>query len=146
MTAKINKDKKQKTAKSLVGGANVNYPVGDFLIRVKNAALAGKPVVSVPNTSLVFAASKVLESEGFISNVKVDDGVLTASIARYAKESKLLGLELVSRPGLRRYVGVQELSSLRGPEIYVISTSKGVMSSKEALKKVLGGELIAKVW
>jgi small subunit ribosomal protein S8 len=142
---KTNTKGKKASTKS-VAMARTNYPVGDFLIRVKNAARAGNSKVSAPNTKLVLATAKVLEGQGFIKDVKSEGGILTAQIAKYAKESTLLGLTLISRPGLRHYMGIDALSALKGPEMYIISTSKGVMSSKDALKKSLGGEVIAKVW
>ena len=148
-TENINKNviKKQSTlGKKAMNKVIVNYAAGDFLIRVKNAAKAGKKEVSAPATRLVLAVAKVLETEGYLNDVKSLDGTVSAGVARYAKESRLLGLTLISRPGLRRYVTTRELAAMRGPEVYVISTSQGVISSKEAIKKSLGGELLAKVW
>ncbi|OGM06069.1 30S ribosomal protein S8 [Candidatus Woesebacteria bacterium GWB1_43_5] len=124
----------------------VNYSIGDFLVRLKNAAISGKSELTLPSTKLIESVAKVLKDEGFVGSVSNDAGMLTVTVAKYAKEPVLLGLSLVSRPGLRRYMKFRELASKRGPEIYIISTPQGVMSSKKALKKVIGGEVLAKIW
>ncbi len=123
-----------------------NYPVGDFLIRVKNAALARKRDVVVMNTKLINEVAKVLKKEGFLDEIRESKGELLASLVFRKKEPILLGIKLVSKPGLRIYMGVDELKMRRGPSVFIISTPKGVMSSDEAKKKRLGGEVIAEVW
>lgn len=136
----------KKISSKVAKGPMLNYPVGDFLIRIKNAALSGKSEVVAKDTKIITAVSAVLKKEGYLDDVKRSQGIITVTLKKYAKSPVLLGLSLVSRPGLRQYVGFSELSKKRGPEIYILSTPKGVMSSKEALKKVVGGEVIAKVW
>lgn len=137
---------KQKVAERHQKTGITNYPVGDFLIRVKNTALAGRSSLLVKSTKFVYQVAKVLVSEGFLSEAKLDDGMLTVSLAIASKEPVLMGLKLVSKPGFRQYMGAGELAKLRGPEIYVIATPKGVMSGKDAIKKNVGGEIIAKIW
>ncbi len=122
-----------------------NYPVGDFLIRIKNAALAKRKSVNVPTTKLIKAVAETLEKEGFLSQVKVTDGELSAMLTYQKKEPVVMNVKLVSKPGLRIYADVDELEGRRKPSILVISTPKGVMSSKEAVKKRVGGEVIAEV-
>lgn len=122
-----------------------NYPVGDFLIRIKNAALAKRKTVIVPTTKLIKAVAETLEKEGFLSDVKVLDRELTAQLTYQKKAPVVMNVTLVSKPGLRIYADVDELERRRKPSILVISTPKGVMSSKEAVKKRVGGEVIAEV-
>ena len=132
----------KKTVKNVV----VNYPVGDFLIRIKNAALAGRYEIVIKRTRLVEDVAKVLKSEGFVTSIENKDDELTITLSKFSKSPMLLGLKLISRPGLRKYYNVDRLMKLRGPEVYILSTPKGVMSSREAKKKVVGGEVIAKIW
>lgn len=124
----------------------VNYPVGDFLIRVKNAALAGRFEIVTPMTKMIVATAEVLKSEGFVSSIEQKEGELVITLRKHAKEPVLLGLTLISRPGLRQYMNFNEIMSKKGPEVYIISTPVGVISSRAAKKKVVGGEVIAKVW
>ncbi len=116
------------------------------MIRVKNAALAGEYEVVIKNTKLIEAVANVLKSEGFVKTIESKDSVLTITLTKFAKNPMLLGLTLISRPGLRRYYNVDQLMKLRGPEVYILSTPKGVMSSREARKNIVGGEVIAKIW
>lgn len=121
-----------------------NYPVGDFITRVKNAALSNAKEVRVRQTKLIKSVANTLKREGFLSDVKEDGEDLVVKIAYAKKEPILINLELVSKPGLRIYKTVEELASEKGPELYIISTSRGVLSSNEAMKKNIGGEVIAK--
>src|SRR3989304_5544086 len=104
-----------------------NYPVGDFLIRVKNISLAGKHDVEGPLTKGV-------------------KGGLTATIAYRRKKPIMLGLKLISRPGLRIYMDVDDIEKKRGPSIYLVSTPKGVLITKEVIAKRAAGEVLAEVW
>lgn len=124
----------------------VNYPVGDFLIRIKNAALARKKLVEVQGTKAIKAVADVLKKEGFLESVDKKGKKLSLRLSYMKKEPVLLGLKLVSKPGLRIYMGVEELEAIKGPSIFVLSTPKGVISSKEAIKKRLGGEVIVEIW
>lgn len=125
---------------------NVNYPIGDFLIQIKNAALAVKGEISVEKTKFIKSVAITLKKEGYLTDVKDEAGILTVTLAFHKKEPLLLGLKLVSRPGLRIYMSADDIENQRGPEMLIISTPKGVMSAKEAIKKRLGGEVIVKVW
>lgn len=123
----------------------MNYPVGDFLIRIKNAALARRKVVELRKTKLILAVAKTLEKEGYLSDVKDKDGMLSMVLTYVQRTPVLLNVELISKPGLRIYTSADELEKRRKPSILILSTSKGVMSSKEAVKKRVGGEVIAEV-
>jgi len=129
-----------------VGKIMNNYPVGDFITRIKNAALAGKKVFSVPNTKLVYEVAKTLKKSGVLSEIKKEDSNLNLRLAYHKKEPLLINLKLVSKPGLRVYMNIDELSNHKGVSYFVLSTSKGVMTSKEALKLGIGGEAIAEIW
>ncbi|OGM24194.1 30S ribosomal protein S8 [Candidatus Woesebacteria bacterium RIFCSPHIGHO2_01_FULL_39_28] len=124
----------------------VNYPIGDFLIRIKNTALAGKREVNIPATNLIREVARLLEKEGFLENVSYQKSKLMANVTYKNKMPVLLGLRLVSKPGLRIYTSCSELKKRKGSETLLISTPKGVMTQKEAIKKTLGGEIIAEVW
>ena len=137
---------KKKSKKIFVKTGNITYPAGDFLIRFKNAAMATRSDVSAPHTKFVEAIAKVLKETGFASKVESKDGMVVVGVAKHSKKSLLMGLSLVSRPGLRVYMDASNLAKKKGPEIYIVSTNKGVMSSKSAIKKVIGGEVIAKIW
>jgi small subunit ribosomal protein S8 len=126
-------------------GKGMNYPVGDFLIRIKNAALSGKPEFEVVNTKLILLVAKALKKEGYLEKILKKDGSLSIRLAYRKKEPVLLDIRLVSKPGLRVYMGVSDLERIKKPSILLVSTSEGVMFSKEAIRKRLGGEVIAEV-
>lgn len=122
-----------------------NYPVGDFLIRVKNAAMAGNKTASAPAMKEILAISQSLKKLGFLEKVEKGGSSLKVSIAFKNKKPRLLNLKLVSKPGLRIYLGVKDLEKKKGPSVFLLSTPKGIISSKEALKLRVGGEVIAEV-
>lgn len=124
----------------------LNFPAGDFLIRLKNAAMAGNKEFEVHETKLIVSICKALAKMGVIEDYKDTDGNLIVKLAFKHKEPVLLDARLVSKPGLRIYKGVDELSKIRKPSILLLSTPKGIMSSKEAIKEGLGGEVIAEIW
>jgi small subunit ribosomal protein S8 len=122
-----------------------NYPVADFLIRLKNAGLAGIKQVSVVKTKLVVDVANALKKEKFLDEVKVEKNMLTATLAIYKKRSVIEDITIVSRPGLRIYVSVEDLEKWKKPETLILTTPKGVMSDREAKKIRVGGELLAKI-
>jgi small subunit ribosomal protein S8 len=88
----------------------------------------------------------VLKKEGILTEVKKKDGTLMVKLAYRKKEPILMNLKLVSKPGLRIYMGADELSAIRKPSFLVLSTPKGIMTSFEAIKKRIGGEVIVEIW
>jgi len=124
---------------------NINYPVGDFLIRLKNARMAKLKTVSVQSTKLVKATADALLAAGFLRDVTLTDGVLEVGLVYKKKEPVIMDVTLVSKPGLRIYMNVDQLEKRRKPSILILSTPKGVMSSKKALKERAGGEVIAEI-
>ena len=138
-TKKGKKDKKEKFVM-------VGYPVGDFLIRVKNAALARQKEVVVQRTKLIEATAKALVKEGYLDEVKKEGEDIKVRLTFRAKEPEMLGLKLISKPGLRVYVGVEELAKRRKPSTIFLSTPNGVVTGKDAIKGRVGGEAIFEIW
>ncbi len=124
---------------------DMNYPVGDFLIRIKNASLAKKRQVEVVNTKLISSVAHALKKQGYLREVTEKDGQLIAFLSYRKKQPLIMEVRLISKPGLRVYKGASELEKIKKPTTLIISTSKGVMSSQEAIKKRLGGEVIVEM-
>jgi small subunit ribosomal protein S8 len=123
-------------------------PIADMLTRMRNALMAGDDRVEVPASKIKAGICKVLKDEGFIKSFKIlVQGPTDCKIKVLFKENALMGIERVSRPGLRRYQGYKDIPRvLSGLGISIVSTSEGLMSSREAKKRKLGGEIICKVW
>jgi small subunit ribosomal protein S8 len=112
---------------------------------LKNAALAGRKTVRANKTKMVKSVAEVLKRLGFISEIKETDGYLEISLAYKNKSPILTDIKLVSKPGLRVYWDFKKIKDFRSRYVLIISTPKGIMSSKEALKEGLGGEVVAQV-
>ncbi len=130
---------------------NVSDPIADMLTRIRNAVIARHDQVLVPASKTKIAIAKVLKEEGFIKDYSVVRGkperVIKISLKYVDRTPALMGLERVSRPGLRVYVGKGEIPRVYGGlGISILSTSKGIMTGKESWKKGLGGELLCYVW
>ena len=128
-------------------------PIADFLTRIRNAYLAGKKVVEIPSSKMKEALTKILCEKGYILSYKVVEGspYNTIKIAlKYHPETKMPAIkkiERVSTPGLRQYTGVEDMPRvLNGLGIAVISTSKGLLTDKEAKELGIGGEIICYVY
>ena len=125
----------------------VNYPAGDFLIRIKNSSMARRTELSLRSTKLIHSIANCLKKEGFLSDVALDKGMLTVKIAQSHKAPVLVDLRLVSKPGLRIYKGVDELKARKARSSFLIlSTPKGVVAQSDAIKNNTGGEVIAEIW
>jgi len=131
---------------------NVTDSIGDMLTRIRNANRALKPDVIVPYSRLKAEIAKVLKRQGYIADFyaeKLENGrqVLKIQLKMIGKERTIVGIRRISRPGLRRYVGAQDVPRvLGGMGISILTTSKGVMTGHEAKKANVGGELLAYVW
>ena len=125
--------------------AKIDYPVGDFLTRVKNASLAGHSDMELKSTKLIVAVAKTLSKMGYLSDIKVKDDKLSLHITQVNKRPFLTDIKLISKPGLRIYMGNDDIASRRKPSQLIVSTPKGVMSAREAIANKLGGEIIAEV-
>ena len=125
----------------------VNYPLGDYLIQIKNIARAGKNEITVVSTKVIKSVSDVLKTEGFLESNKLEEGNLTSKLAIKNKQPVLFDLKLVSKPGLRIYKNFSEVKTRKDKSsILILSTSKGIMSSTSAIKSRLGGEVIAEIY
>jgi small subunit ribosomal protein S8 len=130
----------------------VNDPIADMLTRIRNAQVAKHDSVVLPASNAKKAIAKILLSEGYIKGVDfINDGP-QGSIKitlKYVggKQPVIAGLKRISKPGLRVYAKGEELPKvLGGLGIAIISTSKGVMTDKEARKQMIGGEVLAYIW
>ena len=124
--------------------------IADMLTRIRNALSAKHETVEIPASNTKKAIADILLREGYISGVEILDGVQgTIKITlKYSGNVKVIsGLKRVSKPGLRVYVGAEEIPQvLGGLGIAILSTSKGIMTGKEAKKAHQGGEVLAYVW
>jgi small subunit ribosomal protein S8 len=131
--------------------STVTDPIADFLARVRNGARAQQPEVLIPYSKIKAEVARVLKEEGYISDYSVDTSAAHPRIKVINKlvdrSSAIAGLRRVSRPGLRRYVGADEIPRvLGGMGLAILSTSRGILSGREAKKQKIGGELLAYVW
>lgn len=126
--------------------------VGDFLTVIRNASKAHKDKVSVPSSKLTVRIAEILKEEGFLENVKsFSEGNkhFVRIHLKYmdGKKSAILGIRRVSKPGRRWYVGNGEVPKVQGGlGIAIISTSKGLLTDRQARQQKVGGEFICKVW
>jgi small subunit ribosomal protein S8 len=130
----------------------ITDPIADMLTRIRNANSAKHATVDVPASNLKKAIAQILLEEGYIKSYEIVEGN-TQGVIRITlkylpnKEKVITGLRRVSKPGLRVYAGAEELPQvLRGLGIAIISTSKGVMTDKNARAAHVGGEVLAFVW
>ncbi|MDA0881895.1 MAG: 30S ribosomal protein S8 [Flavobacteriales bacterium] len=128
-------------------------PIADYLTRIRNAQAARHKVVEIPASNLKKEITKILHEKGYILNYKFDDnevqGVIKIALKYHPKTKKpaISELQRVSKPGLRKYSGGDSIPRvLNGLGISVISTSKGLMTDKEARKDNVGGEIICYVY
>jgi len=127
-------------------------PIADMLTRIRNALVVKHSYVEVPASQVKKAIADLLVEEGFVASAEYEgEGVekKIKIVLKYAENGQkvISGIKRISKPGLRVYCGASELPTvLNGLGIAVISTSKGIMTDKEARAKNLGGEVIAYVW
>ena len=131
--------------------SNLSDPIADFLTRLRNASRAGKAELLAPYSKMKAEIARILKQEGYITNYEIDTNgkfpqirVVTKIVNR---TPAITGLKRVSRPGLRKYVGVDEIPRvLGGMGISILSTPRGIVTGREAKKQNVGGELLAMVW
>ena len=129
-------------------------PIADFLTRVRNATMAGHKVVEIPASGLKKEIARILYEKGFILSYKVVEGETAQGVLKIAlkynpknKKPAIKEIQRVSRPGLRHYVAADEMPRiLNGLGIAIISTSRGLMTDKEARKENIGGEVLCYVY
>ena len=126
-------------------------PISDMLLRIRNAIKAGLPSLELPGSRIKGEIAKVMKAEGYIT-----DFTMTNTVPRVLSidlkynddaDSAIRGIRRESKPGLRKFCGVQDIPSvLGGMGTAILSTSGGVVSGKEAKKRKLGGELLCTIW
>ncbi len=130
----------------------VTDPIGDLLVRLKNGSQRRFETITVPTSKLKRAILEILRKEGYVNTI--EDGVVDGHPVlqvhlKYVGEGQpmITGLERVSRPGRRVYVGSQEIKKVRnGIGVSILSTSKGIMTDHESRKNHIGGEVLCSVW
>jgi len=134
------------------GLMNITDPIADMLTRIRNANNVNKDVVDIPASNLKINIAKTLKDEGFIREYKIIDNYPQNKVRVYLKygqddEKVISGIKRISKPGLRVYVDKDEIPRvLGGLGIAVISTSRGILTGKEARKEGVGGEVVCYVW
>jgi small subunit ribosomal protein S8 len=131
--------------------STVTDPIADLLARVRNGTQAQKLEMFVPYSKIKSEIVRILKEEGYITDYALDTTAahprikITNKLAN--RTSAITGLKRVSRPGLRRYVGADEIPRvLGGMGTAILSTSRGILSGREARKQKVGGELLAYIW
>ena len=131
---------------------SVTDPIADLLTRMRNANQMRYNEVVVPSSNLKLEIVKILKAEGYITDYKVEKGQVQDNIVitlKYGKnkERVISGLKRISKPGLRVYAKAEEIPTvLNGLGISIVSTSKGIMTDKQARKANVGGEVLAFIW
>ena len=128
-------------------------PIADYLTRLRNAMKAGHKVVEIPASNMKENITKILMDQGYVLNYKrVEEGPqgiikIALKYNRMSKEPAIRGMHRASRPGLRRYAGSNEIPRVKnGLGVAIMSTSKGVMTDKQARKEKVGGEVLCYVY
>ena len=131
----------------------ITDPIADYLTRVRNAIMASHRVVEIPASKITKEITKILFEQGFVLSYKFDDAGAQGTIKialKYNKETKssvIKKLQRISTPGVRKYVGANEMPRvLNGLGIAIVSTSKGVMTNKQAREEHVGGEVLCYVY
>jgi small subunit ribosomal protein S8 len=131
---------------------HITDPIADMLTRIRNANSAKHETVDIPASNMKKAIAQILLDEGYIASYKVIDddkqGVIRVTLKYGENKSQVItGLRRVSKPGLRIYSNVEDMPKvMKGLGIAIVSTSKGIMTDREARKLNVGGEVLAFVW
>lgn len=125
-------------------------PISDMLTRLRNANSALLPQVEIPHSKLKESIAQILKREGYVSEVAVEDKpkkMIKIKLKYVGRKPVIVGLQRVSKPGLRQYSGAKEIPRvLYGLGTAILSTSEGVMTAVQAKKKNVGGEMLCIVW
>ena len=131
---------------------NMTDPIADMLTRIRNGVRVKLPKVDIPNSKLKTEIARILKNEGYIANFKVVENLHQGQIRVFLKygqgyERVITDLQRVSRPGCRIYCGKGEIPRVYGGlGINILSTSRGVMTGREAARTGVGGEILCNVW
>ena len=127
-------------------------PIADMLTRIRNGQQAGHPAVTMPRSKLKVAIARVLKAEGFIEGFVENEDATQGRLKVFLKyddasRGTIRGIERVSRPGRREYVGKEELPRVRnGLGIAILTTSRGLLTDRQARQAGVGGEVLCRVW
>jgi small subunit ribosomal protein S8 len=129
----------------------VNDPIADLLNRIKNATQRNAAEIKLPSSRILQSIAGILKAENFVDEISTEEGEVTPQLVIRLKyndgQPAIQHVERVSKPGIRRYVSYKDLKPvLNGLGIGIISTSKGIMSDKQALAERVGGEYLCKLW
>lgn len=129
----------------------VTDSIGDFLTRIRNAGRANHKTVDIPHSNMKFAIARILKDQGYVTDCEVIPGdvqdTIRITLRYYNRQPAIKEMSRVSKPGRRIYSSVDNIPRINnGLGISIISTSKGVMTDKEARKFNMGGEIICSVW
>ena len=131
--------------------ATTSDPISDFLTRLRNAGRAGQPATKVPYSKIKAEIARILQEEGYVWSYEVlpNDGKpqIKVKLKYQGRTPAITDVKRVSKPGLRQYIGVDEVPRvLGGLGVSIVSTPKGVMTGAKARRAKVGGELLALVW
>jgi small subunit ribosomal protein S8 len=127
-------------------------PISDYLTRIRNAQKANKKTVEIPKSKLKLKITEILLNNGFISSfetaeTKNKQGKIIIKLKYSEGNGAILGLRRISKPGIRKYLSANKIPKvLNGLGINIVSTSKGLMTDKEARKQGIGGEVVCSIW
>lgn len=130
----------------------MNYRVSDLIIRIKNAVKARRGEVALDNLKINKAICKVLVTEGFLESFELgkkdDRKVIIAKIKYNKRVPNFTDVLVISKPSLRKYAAACDISEIqkRGRHTIILSTNKGIMTGREAIKKNMGGEILFRIW
>ncbi len=127
-------------------------PIADLLTRIRNGVQARKEEVDIPASGMKISIAKILKEEGFVKNYKVlknsRQGIIRIVLKKSEGDENVIhGLKRISKPGLRVYVGVDDVPQIRnGLGVAILSTSRGVLTDKQCRKEHVGGEVLCAIW
>lgn len=127
----------------------ITDPIADYLTRIRNSIQSKHIIVNIPKSKIKKKITKILYQNGYIKNYKFDNKIIKIALKynNKTKESAIINLKRISKPGLRKYSKFKLLPNvINGLGIAIISTSQGVMSDKEAKKKKIGGEILCYIY
>ena len=130
----------------------VGDPIGDMLVRIKNAGNAGNTTARIPFSKVKYAIAELLKKQGYLADLEKKGKTVSKEIeVKIAYDEnevpKIKGLERVSKPSRRVYFGVKDIKPVRsGYGLLVISTPKGILTGSQAKKELVGGEVLFKIW
>jgi small subunit ribosomal protein S8 len=125
----------------------ITDPISDLIVRLKNASAIGKTEIVLPYSVMKHSIAKVLEKEGYVSEVGKKNNSLTIGLIYKAGLPAIGGAKRISKPSRRMYLGVRDIHPIkRGHGLLVLSTPAGILSGKEAKEKRAGGEALFEIW